>query len=263
MTGNKLLFFDVDGTLIDEKHEMPSSTAEALRRARERGHRVFVNSGRMSSLLRQVSAMAEFDGLLCGCGTELLLGDRQLYYYVMPGELKLKVQEAVERYDIDVILEGKNGCYFRPQPSRFAELERSRVLIAAEQGLGSEPYDGEYEVSKFCFFADEQSRMAQMQQEFSPFFDLIDRGGGFWEAVPLGHDKGRAVQQVLEHLGAQEEDAYVFGDSSNDVGMFRVCRNAIAMGRHDAVLSPLASFVTKTVEEDGIAWALRHFGLID
>ena len=69
----KALFFDVDGTLIDEvKHEIPASTLEALRRTREKGNKVFINSGRTVGMLKRIMEMVEVDGFLCGCGTELI-----------------------------------------------------------------------------------------------------------------------------------------------------------------------------------------------
>ena len=50
--------------------------------------------------------------------------------------------------------------------------------------------------------------------------------------------------------------------------MFRILpeiknvKHAVAMGVHSNVLEPYAEFVTKTVEEDGIAFAMKHYGLI-
>lgn len=32
---------------------------------------------------------------------------------------------------------------------------------------------------------------------------------------------------------------------------------------HDQVLEPYTEFITKTVEEDGIAYAMKKYGLID
>ena len=42
----KTVFFDIDGTLVDRMYNMPPSTAEALRRLRENGHRIFICTGR-------------------------------------------------------------------------------------------------------------------------------------------------------------------------------------------------------------------------
>ena len=92
---------------------------------------------------------------------------------------------------------------------------------------------------------------------------MIDRGEGFYECVPEGFTKATAIDVVLENYGLTLEDAYVFGDSSNDLAMFQFVEHAVAMGNHDPVLDPYAEFVTKTVEEDGIAFAMEHYGLIE
>ena len=67
---------------------------------------------------------------------------------------------------------------------------------------------------------------------------------------------------MLDRLGMTKEQAYVFGDSSNDLAMFEFAVHAVAMGEHDPVLDPYTEFVTKAVEEDGIACALKHYRLI-
>ncbi len=54
----------------------------------------------------------------------------------------------------------------------------------------------------------------------------------------------------------------MFGDSSNDLAMFEFADHAVAMGYHDPVLDPHAEYVTAEVEQDGIARALEHYGLI-
>ena len=88
------------------------------------------------------------------------------------------------------------------------------------------------------------------------------RGGGAYEYYPEGAFQGTACEQVLKLLGIPKERAYVFGDSSNDLDMFRFADHAVAMGKHAEVLEPYTEFVTKTVEEDGLAYAMKHYGLI-
>ena len=48
----------------------------------------------------------------------------------------------------------------------------------------------------------------------------------------------------------------------NDLSMFEFAENAVLMGKHDKGLEPYATFVTKTVEEDGVAWAMKELGII-
>ena len=67
---------------------------------------------------------------------------------------------------------------------------------------------------------------------------------------------------ILEHYGLNLENAYVFGDSTNDLPMFAYAKNAVLMGHHSKELEPYATFVTKTVEEDGIAYAMKQLGIL-
>ena len=54
MKDRKLLFFDIDGTLLSEKtHTVPQSAKEALKKAKENGHLIFINTGRPISTIDQ------------------------------------------------------------------------------------------------------------------------------------------------------------------------------------------------------------------
>ena len=67
------LFFDVDGTLIDEQTKIvPESTLCALKQARENGHLVFINTGRTSCNTLDSMKHIPVDGYVCGCGTEII-----------------------------------------------------------------------------------------------------------------------------------------------------------------------------------------------
>ena len=67
---------------------------------------------------------------------------------------------------------------------------------------------------------------------------------------------------MSEHLNISMDNTWAFGDSSNDLSMFQYAVNCIAMGDHSPVLEPYISFVTKTVEDDGIAYAMKELGII-
>lgn len=154
------LFFDIDGTILSEVTcSIPESALQALKRAREKGHLVFINTGRT-----------------------------------------------------------------------------------------------------WCTY--EQSRVQEFWDEISEDMDAIDREGGRYEIVPKGYSKATACDFILKRFGIPKERCYVFGDSSNDLAMFEYAPHAIAMGEHSPVLEPYTEFVTRTVEEDGIAYALSHYGFV-
>ena len=265
MTNNrtKALFFDIDGTLLSEKtRRVPESAVKALAQARERGHLVFINTGRVYAHLGDIRSQVEADGFLCGCGTCVVAEGRILYHYHIPHERGLAIKRDIDACALDGALEGMEGVYVHKNRSRLPLVEELKEKIRSSSAAS--PYSWEddcYDFDKFYIGSDEKSQCRELFGRLKDM-EVIDRGGGFYECVPRGHSKATAIDMVLKRCGISLDDAYVFGDSGNDLAMFRYGRNCVLMGNHSPVLEPYATFVTKTVEEDGIAYAMRELGII-
>lgn len=259
----KALFFDIDGTLLSEiTRQVPESAKKALQQAKECGHLVFVNTGRSYSELGAIKEMIDADGWLCGCGTYIQAEGHVLYHRIMPAEQRARICQLIEECQMDGFMEGHKACYVQGPDSRFPEGRRIREglkFCIAPKGWKEDCGD----VEKFCVLSDQESNRADFFREIGLDIHVIDRGNGFYECVPEGHSKATAIDVILETYGLSLEDAYVFGDSTNDISMFEHVPNAILMGKHSKELEPFASFVTKTVEQDGIWYAMERLGLLD
>ena len=97
-----------------------------------------------------------------------------------------------------------------------------------------------------------------MEKEFA----VIDRGENTYELTQKAFSKATACEFLVQKFGLEKDQVYVFGDSMNDLPMFEYAVHTIAMGNHAPGLAPHTEFVTKTVEDGGIAWAMKHYGLI-
>ncbi len=263
MKNQKALFFDVDGTLLAEgTRRIPESARNALREARSNGHLVFINSGRTYCNLDEVKRQIEADGYLCGCGTHIIAGDQVIYRYFIPHEEGVRLKRNILEFGMDGILEGAESCYMRSEPSRFKELENLRSDLRENGALSPYNWDVDYYEYDKCYLASDclsdcEGLFQQMEN-----MDIIDRGQGYYECVPAGHSKATAIERVLAHYGLSREAAYVFGDSSNDLAMFEYASNCVVMEKHSPVLDPFATFVTRSVEEDGIAYAMEQLGIV-
>ncbi len=86
MIKNKIIFFDIDGTLIaydGEKSVMPESTKLAIKKLRENGHLVFISSGRpIRFIIQEFRGM--FDGFICGNGTYLIYKGKWIFMILLP-----------------------------------------------------------------------------------------------------------------------------------------------------------------------------------
>ncbi len=262
--GKKAMFFDVDGTLLSEiTHTIPDSTLEALAGTRREGNLVFINSGRTYSFLKEIEEAVECDGILCGCGTCVVADGKVLLHHSIPPQKGYEIRRAMLQYGFDGILEGLDGIYVRKERSWIERLNALRDVVAGQDLLKEDRWDDKnLEFDKFCVYADDNSDREGFFRFLSPDITVMDRGNDFYECVPASYTKATAIDWVLRHYGIKKQDAYVFGDSSNDLAMFEYAENAVLMWVHDKVLEPYATFVTKRVEDDGIAYAMKELGLI-
>lgn len=261
---HKALFFDIDGTLLSEINgNVPDSAKEAIFQARKKGHLVFINTGRAYSLIGPIEELIEVDGYCCGCGTRVVAGDQILYSSVIPHEKGQRIKRIIAEYKLDGILEGTQGCYFRKETSWMPKVEKMKARMRDNGLVSSYGWDEDcYEFDKFCVFRDENSDMEGFSKALGEDFDIIDRGGDFYECVPAGFSKATGIKLVMKHYGIDLEDVYVFGDSTNDLSMFQFAKNCVLMGHHSVELEPYATFFTKNVEDDGVAYAMEELGLI-
>lgn len=85
-------------------------------------------------------------------------------------------------------------------------------------------------------------------------------------AVDLLHTEGskaRGIHEACAVLGIDPKDTLAFGDGLNDVEMFAAVGAGIAMGDACPELKAVARHITGTLEEDGVAVALRELGVLD
>lgn len=265
MTENrKAIFFDIDGTILSEETKIvPHSAVEAIQAAREAGHLTFINTGRTRACLPDKIKDVEFDGILCGCGTELIFHGKSIMHQSLDSQLCCQIAEAVRKTGVGAILEGESFYFNVPDRPAFQFLKTGGGLKEeARMNLVFEWEPEETRFDKFVYWTDENSDNETLVKLIKPVMDIMVRGDHFYEIVPKGFTKAKAIQIVQEMFHINLKNTYVFGDSSNDLSMFEYSPNAIAMGKHDPVLDPYTSYVTDTVENDGIWKAMKALNLI-
>lgn len=262
----KIAFFDIDGTLTSEKDgSIPASTIQAIRKARENGHLMFINTGRCFQNVEMRFREIGFDGYVCGCGTNIYCDGKDVFYHPQSHETIMKILETARKINVDILFESrKEVCFDLSRP-----LRHSKALYHYEE-FKRHGYDMPEDLENPNFFSDKFVIWYETSEQLTAFrnvsdkwFDCIDRGGTFREFVPHGFSKATGIQFVLDYYGISAEQAYAFGDSNNDLTMLSFLQNSIAMGNAQPTsLKDLVSYVTTNASQDGIKNALEHFDFI-
>lgn len=268
----KALFFDVDGTLIDDKTKvLPQSAVEAIKKAKEKGHKIFINSGRVVSMLRDIANILEVDGIVAGCGTFIEVDNKVIYEHRVSLDNSNMIKKALLDNKLEGFLESRERVYMPKRPFVLKEMEEAYKIIKEIIEVREDAFiDETYIFDKFCVLANPKTQaenINKLKEISKNSFYIIDRGSGrgegFFEFVPKGHSKGEAILKVLEYYNIPLEETYIFGDSMNDISMFRSnVAHKIALEEHDEEITELATFITKKVLDDGIAYAMKKLKII-
>lgn len=260
----KVIFFDVDGTLIteDERSLIPDSTRRAIAQARRNGHLTFINTGRTAfNLSSEVKALG-FDGYICGCGTYIEYNGEVLLYNRLDQDYCRSIAKILRESGVVPVYEHRDCLFFDKMAADTAELRYFKDSFL-DEGVRTDydVSDDNFSFDKFVFWRTDNDDFELLLKQLEKDFMVIDRGCGFYENVPKGFTKATAIGILLKKLDIPIDNAYAIGDSMNDLPMLKAVPNSIAMGGAEKIY-PYVSFVTKTIEENGIEYALKHFGII-
>ncbi len=261
----KLLFFDIDGTLItdDEKREFPESAKLAIKQARTNGHKCFINTGRVCVNVDDSILGAGFDGVVCGCGTNIYADGKELFYQSYSEEKSKIIAKMCRQYDFRAIFEHKNHTAY--DKTLIGGEHRKILDYFIQMGI---PVIDDIEAPEFVFdkltvwYELGNPYVEKFKEAVKDDFDCIIRDYTFMELVPRGFSKATGIKFLMDYYNVPLENVFVFGDSNNDLEMLKYVPNSIAMGVCSKEVEKVASYKTDTVENDGIYNAMKHFGVI-
>lgn len=275
----KLLFFDIDGTLTYPRLNPSTATVDAIRIARSNGHKVFLSTGRTLDRVPEAVMEIGFDGGIFSAGGLAIYGDIVLSHHFMPDLLVQKSLILLRRETIFYKLETPEGN-FKSENGRdilswvnmtgaSSEMQRiSEELLFDTKLRPLSQYRGQ-PVYKISFFStdpampDHLSEALEDSAKVVRFDNLIpDFPLTSGEISDFSVSKGLALQDICRYLGKTEADCIAFGDSMNDAEILQTAGLGIAMGNAEARLKELADMVCDSCENDGLAKALHDLNLI-
>jgi len=259
----KIIFFDIDGTILSHRtHQISDSTIAAIRKAKANGHLVFINTGRTLAEIDHMITDVGFDGFVCGCGTFISYQDTVLLQASIPNELCKKIIDDLRAFNIEALFESTASIYYDDKLVSPRLLPTKEFLENTFHFKLRSCDTPNITFDKFCIWCDNPDNYHHFYQKYKDNFDFIDRETSFYEIIPKGYSKASGIEYLLSHLNISHENTFAFGDGANDLPMLKYVKHSIGMGNSDGGVPEIVSFLTKDVDEDGVDYALRHYKII-
>ncbi|MBY4955249.1 HAD family hydrolase [Streptococcus suis] len=278
----KIIFLDVDGTLVDYHNRIPESAIRAIRQARENGHLVYVCTGRSRAEMQPELWEIGLDGMIGGNGSYVEHQGQVIMHQLLSEEDSRAIVDWLHERGLEFYLESNNGLF---ASENFRERARETLRIysmnkgkTAEEVATQEVedvihgmiFDGQLyrnDLNKVSFALDSYQDHLDSKQAFPQL--VANTWGGRGESALFGDlgvkdiDKAHAISVLLDHLGASQADTIAFGDAKIDISMLDYCAIGVAMGNGGAEILAMADMITDDVEEDGLYNAFEKLGLLD
>lgn len=279
---SKIIFLDVDGTLVDYDNRIPESAVKAIRLAREKGHKVYVCTGRSRAEMQPEIWDIGIDGMIGGNGSYVEDNEEVVMHQLISKEEARHIVDWLHSRGLEFYLESNNGLFasenfkdaarpvLREYSLRKGKTEEEVKDQEAEDALHGLIYGGE-------LYRDDLNKVSFILSDYQDHLDSIEEfpnleahtWGGRGETALFGDlgvkdlNKAHAVDVLLNHLGADRKDTIAFGDAKIDIPMLDYCQVGVSMGNGGPEILEMADMVTDDVEEDGLYNAFEELGLFD
>lgn len=228
----KAIFSDLDETLI-VNHHVPMMNREAIKKARQKGVRFVVTTGRSHLMIQEILKEIELYDLedeysLCFNGGLIVENkDNKIVRFKGISFEKTKMlYEMALPYDVCVIVFTLDHCYiFRPD---IAEVQRkidqkANFTVIHDHDLSVLK---DQKIAKVLYAKRDMDYLKMIEKEITPHLkgevDLTYSSNRYLEINPYGVSKGEALKWLSNKLGIAVEDTIAIGDNYNDVPMFEV-----------------------------------------
>ena len=266
----RLLFLDLDGTLLNDAKEITSGNREALERTLKRGHGVIITTGRpLKSALAQSRRLGlDKPGCYVIAYNGAMVYDWSKQDTVFSRTLEIpavirvfekanEIGEHIQTYDsLDVLVEPRGDDEAVRRYCKMVSMTH-RVIDDIHTDLREAP------VKCLVINYEKKDGLLKMQdwiRENLAQMDCFFSCEQFLEVVPKGMNKGEAVKMLCQKLGVEIENAVAAGDAANDLAMLKAAGIGAAMINGTDEVKAVADFITtRDNNHDGVAEIADRF----
>lgn len=260
MNNKKFIFFDIDGTLLNDEKMPLDSTVQALRQLQKNGHEIAIATGRNLFLAREVIDTFQLDNYIVCNGAAGYFKHELKYENKLDLTAFEKLLQVSDESGHQVVYESAHALARRHESIENNANEAMRSIEFEVPDHDVSFYQNNPLYQALLFYKEEEK--AIYEDGTFPEFRFVRWHDAGVDVLPNPGSKAQTALWMAKHLGFAHEDTIAFGDGNNDYELISSVGYGVAMGNAVAPVKDVAKFVTKDCNSGGIAYALEKLGLI-
>ncbi len=279
----KLIAADMDGTLLNSKHEISKENRDSINKAKENGIVFSIATGRR---YEDVLPVLKENNIKCQCivmnGGEYRDEDGKILDKIyLPKEKAREVLDIIKVKGLDIEIYTDRGLYSTNSKEEAIKQTALRIM-ATNEGVKYEDalkiayshshfkelnyitdidefLNSDINIGKFVIFFETVEETNNTKEALKGVKDIAV-SGSFGRNIEINHvdaQKGFILSKVIEKLGFNKEEVAVMGDSYNDYTMFTEFIETYAMGNAVEDIKNIAKYITDTCDNGGVSKAIE------
>lgn len=279
----KLIASDMDGTLLNSKHEIDQKSVEAIKNAENAGIIFAISTGRE---YENVEPFLKKHNIKCQCvlmnGAEYRDEDGNIVEVInIDNDVASKIIDILNRDKVSARIFTNKGVYtsdtkeeaLKEMTYRTMSFNPELTLEEATEEAKKQPYfiqlkyindineflNSGIEIRKFVAFHSDIDLVNKMKSEISKIKGIAV-SSSFEDNIEVTHltaQKGIILAKVAQKMGIDKSEVMVLGDSFNDYSMFEVFEESVAMENAVPEIKKIAKYITDTNDNLGVAKAIN------
>ena len=264
----KIIFCDLDGTLLDDNRNVSDINKNAINKAIEKGCKFVICSGRSNMSIDYFNKIFNFDKIknyavaFNGAYIYETNTKKKLVEHLVPSTGAIKAINMCRKFNVDIMVYKNEMLYFdAPTIRTDTYAKRNMVNTTIVNNLievASEP------VSKVIIIGDNEElkkvenkvMSTNIKNEMTTFFsaDIL------YEFNPIGIDKGTGLKELSEILNVNIKETIAIGDNYNDLSMIKAAGLGVCCINGEDGVKKFADYITITDNNEGaVAEVINKF----
>lgn len=254
----KIVFFDLDGTLMNNEKKISESTKQSLKALQDKNIHTVICTGRAPLMFKWLLEELSIDSYVSMNGQHVILEGKEIYSNPIKSEDLKQLTSLAKR--------NGHGLTYSTFDSFVTNADTNPLVEECIGGLKIPfpPVDPEVyshtEVNQVQIY----STPEELKEYESMFTDysFVRWHESSVDMLPEGASKAVGIQKMLEYLDIPVENSFAFGDGANDIQMIEMVGTGVAMDNAIPELKEVADVVTASCSDDGIMKGLLEVGLL-
>lgn len=255
-----IIFSDLDGTLLNSKHQLTKDTAHAIRNRLAKGDYFIPVSARMPLAITKITDQIHSNLPLIAYNGALILNSKHENIFSSPisKETAISICKKIdEKYPELVwnIYSDQEKWYVKSINNPWTKKEIGAVNCQPLE-INLKDFQFTSPIYKLLIQGPKEIKL-QAKKEFKQLFSSI-KIVNYGEITSNNADKGKAVSYFINKLPHSSIESYAFGDSENDLPMLRNVHHPYIMANASIDLKNQFQNTTLSNDQNGVAYVLNQ-----